>query len=161
MNSKIQLSIVVPCFNEAMNIPLLLEKFNDVIHTNHIQVVLVNNGSHDDSYEVLKISTLFIIFSLIIIETTCTLFVRICRKEDFFSGRHDLHAYQQLAKQPNNGALPAKISIVLTILWIVPMGFFSHIFEGKETIIVLLSSFPLFLLSYFYGPYKTIKDNIF
>jgi len=54
MNSKIQLSIVVPCFNEAMNIPLLLEKFKDVIHTNHIQVVLVNNGSHDDSYEVLK-----------------------------------------------------------------------------------------------------------
>lgn len=113
------------------------------------------------SYGVLKISTLFIVFSLIIIETTCTLLVRIYRKENFFSGRHDLHAYQQLAKQPNKGALPAKISILLTVLWIVPMGFLSHVLEGKETIVVLVSSFPLFLLSYFYGPYKTIKDDIF
>ena len=48
-----KLSIVVPCYNEAKNIPLILEKFNSAINRNDVEVILVNNGSKDNSQEVL------------------------------------------------------------------------------------------------------------
>ena len=44
-----KLSIVVPCYNEEKNIPLILEKFNEVIKTDNVEVLLVNNGSTDNS----------------------------------------------------------------------------------------------------------------
>lgn len=49
-----KLSIIVPCYNEEKNIPLILEKFDKVIKRNDIEVILVNNGSTDNSAEVLK-----------------------------------------------------------------------------------------------------------
>lgn len=51
---KIKLSIVVPCYNEEKNIPLILEKFNKVIKRDDIEVILVNNGSFDDSEKILN-----------------------------------------------------------------------------------------------------------
>lgn len=48
-----KLSIIIPCFNESKNIPLILEKFKEIINRNDIEVVLVNNGSTDDSQKVL------------------------------------------------------------------------------------------------------------
>ena len=48
-----KLSIVVPCYNEAENIPLILERFDEVIKTDEVEVILVNNGSTDNSAEVL------------------------------------------------------------------------------------------------------------
>lgn len=50
----IKLSIVVPCYNEEKNIPLILEKFAGVIDRDDVEVVLVNNGSKDDSERVLQ-----------------------------------------------------------------------------------------------------------
>jgi len=47
-----KLSIIVPCYNEEKNIPLILEKFNEVIKRDDIEVVLVDNGSTDNSEEV-------------------------------------------------------------------------------------------------------------
>jgi glycosyltransferase involved in cell wall biosynthesis len=47
-------SIVVPCYNEAENIPLILERFNEVIQNNDYEVILVNNGSTDNTAEVLE-----------------------------------------------------------------------------------------------------------
>lgn len=47
-----KLSIVVPCYNEEENIPLILERFNDVINRDDVEVVLVDNGSTDCSAEV-------------------------------------------------------------------------------------------------------------
>jgi glycosyltransferase involved in cell wall biosynthesis len=48
-----RLSIVVPCYNEAKNIPLLCERFRTAVGTRaDIEVVLVNNGSKDDSAQV-------------------------------------------------------------------------------------------------------------
>ena len=44
-----KLSIVVPCYNESKNIPLILERFNNAIFRDDIEVLLVNNGSTDDS----------------------------------------------------------------------------------------------------------------
>jgi glycosyltransferase involved in cell wall biosynthesis len=49
-----KLSVVVPCYNEAKNIPLILSGFDKVIERNDIEVVLVNNGSTDDSAEVFE-----------------------------------------------------------------------------------------------------------
>lgn len=47
-------SIVVPCYNEAENIPLILERFKEAIETREdIEVILVNNGSTDNSAGVL------------------------------------------------------------------------------------------------------------
>lgn len=48
-----KLSIVVPCYNEAENIPLILERFDEVIKTDEVEVILVNNGSTDNSAVVL------------------------------------------------------------------------------------------------------------
>ena len=107
--------------------------------------------------DILKLATIFIIFSLILVETTCTLLVRIFRREDFLSGRHDLHAYQQLAKRPNGGSLPAKVSIFITLFWIVPLGILSHIYVDLWLGIVILDLIPLICLSYFYGPYAAAR----
>jgi glycosyltransferase involved in cell wall biosynthesis len=44
------LSIVVPCFNEAGNLPGLINRFRELIGRRpKVEVVLVNNGSTDDS----------------------------------------------------------------------------------------------------------------
>ena len=48
-----KLSIIIPCYNEADNIPLILEKFASCIHGEEMEVVLVNNGSTDNSAAVL------------------------------------------------------------------------------------------------------------
>ena len=48
-----KLSIVVPCFNESENIPLILEKFESVITRDDIEVLIVNNGSQDNSKKIL------------------------------------------------------------------------------------------------------------
>ncbi|MBN2825101.1 MAG: glycosyltransferase family 2 protein [Campylobacterales bacterium] len=49
-----KLSIIVPCYNESKNIPLILEKFASVIERNDVEVILVNNGSTDNSEAVLN-----------------------------------------------------------------------------------------------------------
>ncbi|MGD9722740.1 MAG: glycosyltransferase family 2 protein [Pirellulales bacterium] len=53
LNDK-QLSIVVPCYNEARNLPALLARFREVLTDRHdTELVLVNNGSRDHSALVL------------------------------------------------------------------------------------------------------------
>lgn len=50
---KPKLSIVIPCYNEAENIPVLVQKL-ETIHNREIEVILVDNGSTDDTAEVLS-----------------------------------------------------------------------------------------------------------
>ena len=47
-----KLSIIVPCYNEAKNIPLIFEKFAGIIKRPDIEIIFVNNGSKDTSQEV-------------------------------------------------------------------------------------------------------------
>jgi len=47
-------SIVVPCYNESKNIPVILNRFDAVISRDDIEIILVNNGSTDDSQDVLN-----------------------------------------------------------------------------------------------------------
>jgi GT2 family glycosyltransferase len=47
-----KLSVIVPCYNEAKNIPLILDKFTSIIKRPDIEILFVNNGSKDTSQEV-------------------------------------------------------------------------------------------------------------
>ncbi len=49
-----KLSVVIPCYNEALNIPLILQRFQAVIHRKDIEVILVDNGSTDQSEQILR-----------------------------------------------------------------------------------------------------------
>ncbi len=53
-----KLSIVVPCYNEEKNIPLILDRFERVLQKkklkNDVELILVNNNSKDNSAAVLK-----------------------------------------------------------------------------------------------------------
>ena len=51
---KIQYSLIIPCYNEAKNIPVLLKKIQPLLDNKSIQVVMVNNGSTDDSHKVIS-----------------------------------------------------------------------------------------------------------
>jgi glycosyltransferase involved in cell wall biosynthesis len=46
-------SLVIPCYNEAANLPLLLGRCGEITRRPDIEVVLVDNGSTDNSPEVL------------------------------------------------------------------------------------------------------------
>lgn len=46
-------SLVIPCYNEAQNLPLLLERCAKLAAAPEVEVILVDNGSTDDSPAVL------------------------------------------------------------------------------------------------------------
>ncbi len=46
-------SLVIPCYNEAKNIPLLLERCNKLAYDKDMEIILVDNGSTDDSPAIL------------------------------------------------------------------------------------------------------------
>jgi glycosyltransferase involved in cell wall biosynthesis len=53
--NPITLSIVVPCYNEEETVPFLLERYNKVIAgRTDIELIVVNDGSKDNTFEVLK-----------------------------------------------------------------------------------------------------------
>lgn len=47
-------SLVIPCYNEAANLPLLLERCKGLADKPGVEVVLVDNGSTDNSAQVLQ-----------------------------------------------------------------------------------------------------------
>jgi glycosyltransferase involved in cell wall biosynthesis len=47
-------SLVIPCYNEAANLPLLLERCKELAVRSDVEVVLVDNGSTDSTVEVLQ-----------------------------------------------------------------------------------------------------------
>jgi glycosyltransferase involved in cell wall biosynthesis len=50
-----KMSIVIPCYNEARNIPLIYERIKELdLVKNEIEIILVNNGSTDNSAEVFQ-----------------------------------------------------------------------------------------------------------
>lgn len=44
-----RLSLVIPCYNEVANLPLLLPRCAEVAQSGNAEVILVDNGSTDDS----------------------------------------------------------------------------------------------------------------
>lgn len=53
---KVKTSIVIPCYNEEKNLEKLVEEFKkNLIEKNYdVEVILVNNGSQDNSAEIMK-----------------------------------------------------------------------------------------------------------
>ena len=49
---EIKLSIILPCYNESENIPIILEKFAAVINRPDVEILFVNNGSSDASKDI-------------------------------------------------------------------------------------------------------------
>ena len=47
-------SLVIPCFNEAKNLPLLLERCKVLANRIDVEVIFVNNGSIDSTKEILS-----------------------------------------------------------------------------------------------------------
>jgi len=47
-------SLVIPCFNESKGIPELLARCQEVIGERAIEIVIVDNGSSDDTQQVLR-----------------------------------------------------------------------------------------------------------
>jgi glycosyltransferase involved in cell wall biosynthesis len=46
-------SLIIPCYNEVKNIPLLLDRCKEVLRRPDIEIILVDNGSTDNSPAVL------------------------------------------------------------------------------------------------------------
>ena len=49
-----KLSVILPCFNESRNLPYVLEKFREVINRDDIEIIFVDNGSQDNTLEILE-----------------------------------------------------------------------------------------------------------
>lgn len=49
-----KLSLIIPCYNEADNLPLLLDRCSTLRDDGNIEVILVDNGSTDNTAEILK-----------------------------------------------------------------------------------------------------------
>lgn len=47
-------SLIIPCYNEAKNLPLLAERLRSLDSRGDIEIILVNNGSKDNSSEVMS-----------------------------------------------------------------------------------------------------------
>ena len=54
MSNSPELSMVIPCYNEAENIPLILKRFAEVVSGINAELILVNNGSTDNSQEIIE-----------------------------------------------------------------------------------------------------------
>ncbi len=49
-----KLSLIIPCYNEALNIENLLKKAYGFRNINNVELILVNNGSTDNSDEIIE-----------------------------------------------------------------------------------------------------------
>jgi len=50
----LKLSLIIPCYNEGANLPLLLDRCRDVARQQGYEVILVDNGSTDSSPDILR-----------------------------------------------------------------------------------------------------------
>ena len=51
---KILYSLVIPCFNEAKNLEVLIKNCSSILENESFEVILVNNGSDDNSFDIIK-----------------------------------------------------------------------------------------------------------
>lgn len=48
-SNKIKYSLIIPCYNEENNLDTLIDNCSSLLSNNEIEVILVNNGSEDNS----------------------------------------------------------------------------------------------------------------
>ncbi len=47
-------SLIIPCYNEERNIPILIKKYKNYLKSKHNELILVNNGSTDSTEKIFK-----------------------------------------------------------------------------------------------------------
>ena len=47
-------SLIIPCYNEARNIPILIKKYSTFLKTKNSELILIDNGSKDETNRVFK-----------------------------------------------------------------------------------------------------------
>ena len=47
-------SLIIPCYNEARNIPILIKKYSKFLIKKNNELILVDNGSKDETQKVFK-----------------------------------------------------------------------------------------------------------
>jgi len=53
----IDLSLVIPCYNEELNIPLIVQRCQEIVPEGlRMEIILVNNGSKDNTGEAIKMA---------------------------------------------------------------------------------------------------------
>ena len=97
--------------------------------------------------------TWLILLSVFFVETTVTLIFRLSRRENVFTSHHSLHAYQQIIIKTGKHNRPAIFSIIINLLWTIPMSVLSYIYPGLGFYITVITCLPLAFLFYFNGPY--------
>ena len=50
---KINVSLIIPCYNEAKNLPFLINRCEKLIEEFPMEVILVDNGSTDDTKKII------------------------------------------------------------------------------------------------------------
>jgi glycosyltransferase involved in cell wall biosynthesis len=53
-HSQIKYSLIIPCYNEGGSLQILVEEINSLLFRTDIEFILVNNGSTDNTSELLK-----------------------------------------------------------------------------------------------------------
>ena len=96
--------------------------------------------------------TWLILLSLFLTETTVTLFVRLWRRENVLSGRHELHAYQKLVVKTNDHTSPSKAYLFLQCVWTIPASAASVFFPEFSFYIFLTAILPMIFVFYYFGP---------
>lgn len=54
IKTKIDFSLVIPCFNEADNLPGLLKRCDKLLKLKKFELILINNGSNDETKKIFK-----------------------------------------------------------------------------------------------------------
>ena len=49
-----EISLIIPCYNEAESLPILFKKLENLLNNEQIQIIIVENGSNDDSLSIIK-----------------------------------------------------------------------------------------------------------
>ena len=49
-----KVSLIIPCFNEEQNLPFLLKKLEKLKNDKNIEIIIVENGSSDDSLSLIE-----------------------------------------------------------------------------------------------------------
>ena len=49
-----EISLIIPCYNEAKNLPILFKKLENLLNNEKIQLIIVENGSEDNSLSIIK-----------------------------------------------------------------------------------------------------------
>ncbi len=47
-------SLIIPCYNEAKNIPILIKKYSKFLKTKNSELILIDNGSKDETNRAFK-----------------------------------------------------------------------------------------------------------